>query len=320
MKKKQVKKTYKIKNGKLIFNFVTLGCILLSVCLLSIGYAAITAMDLNIDVNISANQYQGIFISDVHYSSDIGADLVNSKIIDYTDTLLHSDIYLSQTDGNSSITYTVTIFNNSDALKQFKGVEYSEEFYSNNEIGFRLDGLAEGDLIPKGEGKTFNLTFFYNNPSSITNNELDSYLNFVFDYYFDVENDVDIVIREEGEYVFGGVDASNPVTIQDISNIHFNVINGSSKPIVGIKVDIIYSTTSGSSQSGKINLQDDAGNLLQPAQTITFLGKQTNANVNPAPVFNITIPVGEHVEVAFDQQSVNNGKVSISGVIITPIF
>ena len=39
--------------------------------------------------------------------------------------MLHSIVYLSNIDSSSTITYQITIFNNSDALKQFKKEEYT---------------------------------------------------------------------------------------------------------------------------------------------------------------------------------------------------
>lgn len=310
-------KKYRLSNSKLILNITLLTFIVLSICVLSVGYAAITSLELNIELNISANQYQEIFISEVKYLNDIDADLENSKIVDYTDTLLHSDIYLSKTNASSSITYEITIFNNSDALKQFAGVEYSNEFYSNNDIEFNIDGFSQGDLIEKGESKTFNITFYYKN-LNISNNELDSYLNFKFDYYFDIQNDVDMLIKEDGSFEFAGISPSNPINITNISNIHFNIINGSEKPISAIRLDIKYTTATGSTQSCKIDLVDENDRIIQ-TQTVSFRGKQNNTTAT-VTFNNLNIESGHLIEALFDQATINNGRVDISGLTITPIF
>ena len=309
---------YKVRNSNLVWNFVLIGCMIASICMLSIGYAALTSKDLIVSGNVVATQHMAIFISDAQYSSSSGADVANSKIVDYIDTTLHSDIFLSKTDGASTITYGITIFNNSDATKKFTGVTYSEEFYSNPAIGYRLTDLAEGDLIQKGEGKTFYLTFYYTNTSDLSNNELDSFLNFNFDYYFGEETDVDVVIKGDGSYEFAGVGPDNQVNLADIANIKFDVINGNAQIITALKIDVTYTTSTGSKQSGKIDVMDEAGTVIA-TQTMQFLGKQTNAKAT-LTFSNITIETSKKLLVSFDQQTITNGQVQISGVTITPIF
>ena len=156
-------KKYKIKNTKLILNFILIACIILCTCFLSIGYADITSTNINITGTVLTSVYEGMFISNVEYLSSNGADIAQSQIIDYTGTMLHSNIYLSNADTTSTITYTMTIFNNSDSLKQFKGVTYMEGAYSNSNITYSIDGFLVGETIAKGASKTFNITFYYVN-------------------------------------------------------------------------------------------------------------------------------------------------------------
>lgn len=201
------------------------------------------------------------------------------------------------------------------AIHNLKG--NSNEFYSNNYITYSLSGLQNNDVIKKGEGKTFELTFSYNS-TNISNNQLDSYLNFNFDYVLNQENEVDIIVKTEETQSFGGVTPENPTTLNNIANISFMVLNEKEEPIKGIQVDITYTTSTGSKQSAVIIVHDEAENVLGE-QEIQFKGKQTNTVANV--VFNnINIARGEKVHVEFDQRSVTNGQVKVSNVSITPIF
>lgn len=142
------------KDSRLKLNFILSLSIILAICFLAIGYADIISTDLNLNLSVLATPFNGMFISNVEYSSDNGADLSNSQIINYTETMLHSNIFLSATDANSTLTYSVTIFNNSDAIKRFTGVTYLDSAYSNKDILYRIDGMNVDDTIAKG--KCFN--------------------------------------------------------------------------------------------------------------------------------------------------------------------
>ena len=308
----------KEKDENLILKLLLGILIILSTCFLAVGYAAISTTNLNIGLTVTAKPFEGMFISNVEYYSDNGADLANSKIVSYSETMLHTNIMLSLSDTSSSITYEVTIFNNSDSLKQFKGITYLDDLYSNKDIVYTLNGFAVGQTIEKGESKTFNITFSYGKISTITNNNLESYLNFNFDYYFEEENDVDILITEGGSFEFAGVSPENPIDLANISNISFLIKNGTGLNIIGVQVDVTYTTRSGSKQSAKIYLKDEQ-HVELANQTVQFLGKQTNREMSI--VFeNINIQTNEKLHVSFDKNTITNGKVDVSRVVLTPIF
>ena len=312
-------KKYKKRNTKLILNFILIICIILSICILSIGYADITSTNLSIIGTASAEAYVGMFISNVEHVSNNGADLTNSKIEDYTGTMLHSNIYLSPTDSDSSITYAVTIFNNSDAIKKFTGVTYADGFYSNSNIKYSLDGILLNDIIEKGNSKTFNITFYYSS-TTITNNQLESYLNFNFDYYLEGENEVDILMSGTGTYNFAGVSPESPIDLKNIANITFSMKNGNEQPIIGFRVDVMYTPRSGSSQSATITLADKDKKPIS-TKSIQFQGKKAGTNLTVEVIFdNLNVGYGEVLSVSFDQGTITNGKVDTTGVSITPIL
>ena len=53
--------------------------------------------------------------------------------------------------------------------------------YDNEDISFKLDGLAKSDILESKKSITFRITFYYSNNTVSTNNELKSILNFEFD-------------------------------------------------------------------------------------------------------------------------------------------
>lgn len=308
----------KEKDENLILKLLLGILIILSICFLAVGYAAISTTNLNIGLTVTAKPFEGMFISNAEYYTDNGADLANCKIVSYSETMLHTNIMLSPSDTSSSITYEVTIFNNSDSLKQFKGITYLDDLYSNKDIVYTINGFAVGQIIEKGESKTFNITFSYGKISTITNNNLESYLNFNFDYYFEEENDVDIVINEGGSFEFAGVSPENPIDLANISNISFLIKNATGLNITGVQVDVTYTTTSGSLQSAKIYLQDEEHNEIAN-QTVQFDKKVTNRD--KSIIFeNINIQTNEKLHISFDKNTITNGKVDVSRVVITPIF
>lgn len=123
---------------------ISLGLIVLAVIFMSVGYAMINSITLDIGGNVSFESQTGIFITDVNYEEDINADLEESKIIGFTGTVLNSKIVLSGSDGNSTISYRVKIYNKTNESYTFKGAVYDSEFYDNEKITFTISGLDVG--------------------------------------------------------------------------------------------------------------------------------------------------------------------------------
>lgn len=102
--------------------------------------------------------------------------------------MLNSVVVLSNTDKNSSITYSITVYNSTNKDCYFDKVDYliDDTTYSNTNIVFDLDGISKDDVLASKKSKTFNITFYYKNNVLSDNNELVSYLNFKF--VFDTVN------------------------------------------------------------------------------------------------------------------------------------
>lgn len=149
---------------------------------ISIGYASVNSVLLEVNGNLYAEKLDNIFITDVKYVEDVSADKENSKINRAYKTTLNSSIVLSDNDPNSSITYQITIYNSTNESYYFRKVEYLEDktTYSNENIVFKIDGLLEEGELKSKESIIFNITFSYKDNILPENNTLDSYLNFVF--------------------------------------------------------------------------------------------------------------------------------------------
>ena len=123
----------------------------------------------------------GLLIKEVNYISSVETDENASTVNNYYQTILNSSIALSETDLTSSITYEIVIYNNSNSDRFFNRVTYSDNFYDNNEITYSLTGISKGDCIKAKGTISFFITFKYaEDTKEVTNNILNSYLNFVF--------------------------------------------------------------------------------------------------------------------------------------------
>ena len=149
--------------------------------LMAIGYAAFNSVSIGVNGNFFAREFDGIFITDVEYKSDVNANVLDSKYITAYQTNLSSKVSLSTTDKNSTITYEVTIYNSDHFDYGFEGVEYDlgEDTYSNENITFELSGLNVDETITSGSTKKFLITFKYTG-DDISKNELVSIINFKF--------------------------------------------------------------------------------------------------------------------------------------------
>lgn len=162
----------------LFFSLLILFCVFF----LGFGYASVSSISLEIDGSASLNKQTGIYISNVVYTSNVGADLTNSYIVTNYQTMLGNKTTLSTTNANSNVVYTVTIKNDESEDMAFKGIEYDPDFYDNSDIEVVVGGMNIGDVVTSGNSITFTVTFKYKNgitPSS-NNNVLNSYINIKF--------------------------------------------------------------------------------------------------------------------------------------------
>jgi len=154
--------------------------IVMSTLFMGIGYAALNSITLDISGNATAQNQNGVYITDIEYKNSTNADMENTKIISTYKTMINSDVVLSDVDASSSITYTVTVYNATDDSYMFDGVKYEEDFYSNVDIVCETVGLEQGDILKKRSYMTFDIVFKYDDSTVPENNVLNSYINLSF--------------------------------------------------------------------------------------------------------------------------------------------
>ena len=161
--------------------------ILIATLFLSIGYAQLTATDLQIAGTASVYEQEGVYVSNVNYSSSVNADVSSSETKQRVGATVTSKVFLGNTQ-NSSITYQVTVTNSTTKKYIYIGPSVSENFYSNDNIEYSVSGINVGDTIDPNQTRTFNLTYSYKSNAYIPaeTSELDAYINFGFREYLDI--------------------------------------------------------------------------------------------------------------------------------------
>ena len=169
MAKKKVKKTASKKISYVLLLF-------LATFLMGIGYASVNGVLLGIEGSGTVLTQDVVHISSALYSSNNGAVVDESSINGYSATTLHSTVTLGSS-SSSTITYTITIYNETNDDYVFTGTSYSApDFYSNTNITFDLSGLNVGYMLDAKTSKTFTITFRYVG-SNTSNPVLDSYIS-----------------------------------------------------------------------------------------------------------------------------------------------
>ena len=142
-------------------------------CFMTFGYAALSDT-MSVMGNVTVRAQSGVFIREV-----IIAENVNATSNYCSGTVLNSTVNLGE-DGNATLSFDISLYNNSPYVYQFNGVHYLEETYDNENILFELTDLVKGDKIEGQQSLDFTITFFYEVPAGISNTILNSVLNFEF--------------------------------------------------------------------------------------------------------------------------------------------
>ena len=98
------------------------------VMILGTAFASIGNITGTIEVQAESPLQEGVFISDAEYYSNVDADTVESKINTYVKRMLSNTVVLSKTNGSSSITYKVKLYNNTSQNYAFIGLSLMSHF------------------------------------------------------------------------------------------------------------------------------------------------------------------------------------------------
>lgn len=336
MKTTNQKKDQIIKKGPL---FLTL--IIFINLILGIGYAEFANIDLKIEGEASANSAKEVMITDIKYATSTNTDHTLSVINEPYLTIMNSKIILGN-DLSSEITFKIKIKNNTDFPATYVEAIYDTEIgYDNTDIQFFLNGINTGNILNPKEEKEFTITFKYKESlSEITNNTLNSYINFKFniqnkvakinDTYFDtLQSAINSITEDNIETKIELLQNTselleinqNKKIIIDLQN--HTISNHQSNPIIKNNGTLIIQNGSMTTNApqGAIN-NEETGNLKLENLNITATGTK-QALYNNGGIAEIT---GNSTLTSTSNQrptlqNINNGTLIIKeGTIISYNF
>lgn len=151
---------------------------------MSVGYASINSVSLDISGNSTAKAQDGIFIVDVIYDNE--NTNTNYSTNTYYKTILDGTLMLEENNEDSTITFKVNVYNSTSEEYAFRGIEHAtnlgDDFivvYDNESIEYTYDNLNK--IIKPGQTMTITTTFKYKSEEELTEN----LLNFIINYKFD---------------------------------------------------------------------------------------------------------------------------------------
>ena len=154
--------------------------IFLATITMSVGYAAINNISLNILGTVNMTLQDNLFISELTYESGNNVNQNDSEIKSTYETSFNSKIVLSDTDNTSSITYRVVIHNNSEDTYEYDTVTHLEEnvTYDNENIVYNV--TTNDYVLEPNSSTTLMITFSYKDNILAPSNILNSYISFKF--------------------------------------------------------------------------------------------------------------------------------------------
>ena len=162
--------------------------ILVATIFMSVGYASINSIIINISGEVIAKEQDGIFITEIEYIERSDSLPNENYSISYADnTILKSLVTLEPDDLTSEVSLKISFCNSTEDDYVFKDVVYAEELtdevddvYSNSNIVYTFD--KKNEIITKNGGTLeVIITFKYSDINESTSNILNSILNFKFD-------------------------------------------------------------------------------------------------------------------------------------------
>lgn len=232
-----------------------------SILFLGIGYAQVVSETLSLNGSASALGQEGVIVSEVQYDSchDMRTDTLTIKT-NYQNTFssrIELGMDVSDPSNLPFMKLLVTIKNLTDSKQVYDGIFYDStntQFYSNLNIIPTVSGITENSTVlnengSQGDEISFYVTFSYQDISNITNNVLDSIIQFHFTSMSEIE--------------FVGCTNQSGETSQFIRTSSYTTMNGTTySPSV---------TISGSPSS--ISIQNSDGSVtLQEGVDYTYSG------------------------------------------------
>ena len=250
-------------------HFIYALLIFIATIFMGIGYAAINGVLLSIDGVASAISMGSLYITNVIYDTDNGANTVNSFVNGYSGTTLNSTIELGSLT-SSTITYAVTIYNTTNDNYKYTGTSFDvPTFYDNTSITFDVTGINVGDNLLADSNITIYITFRYAG-SDTSNPVLNSYISFNFEKYYAITYQHIDTTNKNYPSILLDSETSKSITFTD--DVPFDV---SISP--NVSFSYTYNTT-----SGTLVLNNVKNNItIDRYYSITYNTAGTNAQNQP---------------------------------------
>lgn len=248
--KKQKKRAFINKKIPILMVLATL--------FMGIGYASVNSVVLNINGNVTAYKYDGLFISSITIDDENTFNSINTSNV-INNTMLNTSISLGD-DLSSKLTMIVNVCNKYSDDRIFSDLKYidlTEEelseypdfsaLYTNNDIIIDHNSYSNlaGTILSSNSCMNIPVTFKYaSSLNSITNNELIATINFKFDSFENYKSNISYAINSTSGIFENKTSSLNydiTVTNNNTYPIKFNTYGNSNENILlsGTDSDII---------------------------------------------------------------------------------
>lgn len=186
---------------------------------MSVGYASINSVLLDVSSEVSVLSKKELHISNVQIVNENNA-LGNVNF--YDGRYFNSTTNLAKGDITSSVTYAITVTNNTPYNYGYVGPKYmiGEQTYDNENITFEITGINTETVLSSSESITFNITFKYIGSDNTVDNVLNSGISFLFKNLSAMQlstlikvNEIDLLgtglSQYEDKYYFVGSEVNN---------------------------------------------------------------------------------------------------------------
>lgn len=297
------------KNSKINFKKLYLNFILIASFFMSVGYASINSIALNVTGNLIVYAQEGLFISGVSVDekntfNGINKSNVTSSTISNTTIMLGNDL-------TSKLTLLFNVCNNFSDDRIFSDLRYMDlsdeelaeypdfsNLYTNDDIIIDSNSYSSyrGLVLSRYSCMDIPVSFKYDDKvTSVSENELSATMNFKFDTFSTYESNVTYVINSDtGTFEDKNSKLSYDITITNNNSypIKFKTFGNSTEDITlqGTSTDIVVEGNSSKTTSITLTpakdtyLSDDAVSIdvnVQVTEPLELSTKTFTINVTP---------------------------------------
>lgn len=246
------------KKSKILIKSIVF-LIVIAFAFMSVGYAEITDVELGIKGKIEANNQEGVFITGITQLSAVNADTINSKMDSFIKTTVDTKIVLGNS-LDSSITYQINLYNNSDKEYVFIDImtaETEDNIYSSENIEIALNGIERCITTIGAKDKiTYTVTFKYLENADLSNNTLMDKLNFRF------QEVPRVVLDKEGQNDLISIEKSYGEAKQYLFTIfNYEILEDGQEKINNVPMTYNFETIIDENYF-KVEIYDENGNII----------------------------------------------------------